>query len=389
MRPIVVKKLLFMIKPSTSSSPKLIIVQLLPDLDSGGVEKGTLEVGKAIVEAGHTSIVISAGGRLVGQLEREGSRHIQWDLGKKSPLTFFQVRKFRAWLLENEVDIIHARSRLPAWVAWLAWRKISKNNCPHFVTTMHGLNSVNRYSKVMTYGEKVIAVSNTVKDYIFKNYTGTLPDKIITIARGIDTDEFPFDYHPNDEWLKNWYQEFPQTRDKWILTLPGRLTRLKGHNDFIDVIKILKDEIPEIHGLIVGGEDPKRLQYAHELYQRVKEEGLENFITFTAYQSDMKQIYSISAAILSLSTQPESFGRTAVEAISLGKAVIAYDHGGVGETLSNIYPSGLVLLKDVEGVVLRCKQLYQGEIQIPAEPQTFYKKQDMLEKTLALYESLI
>jgi len=369
-------------------SKQLTIVQLLPDLESGGVEKGTLEIAKAIVEAGHRSIVISAGGRLVKLLEQQGSEHIQWDLGKKSLLTFFQAGKLRAWLKDNQIDIVHARSRLPAWVAWLAWRKMPVNNRPHFVTTMHGLNSVSRYSKVMTYGEKVIAVSNTVKDYLLKHYPNTPEDKIVTIARGIDAEEFPFAYQPEDEWLDSWYQAFPQTKGKWLITLPGRLTRLKGHNDFIGVIKQIRSNNSEIHGLIVGGEDPKRKQYAQELYQRVKAEGLEDAITFTGYRSDMRDIYSISAAVLSLSTKPESFGRTAVEAISLGKAVIAYDHGGVGETLGSIYPVGLVPLNDTEQVAVRCKRLYEGEILAPQAALTHYRKQDMLDKTLALYESL-
>lgn len=367
---------------------KLTILQLLPDLDSGGVEKGTLEVAKAIVDAGHKSIVMSAGGRLVQRLEEEGSKHIQWDLGRKSPLTFFQGKKLRSWLQKNEIDIIHARSRMPAWVAWLAWRKIPLERRPYFITTMHGLNSVSRYSKVMTYGEKVIAVSNTVKSYILEKYPETPEGKIITIARGIDTNEFPFNYKPDAEWLDAWFKEFPQSKGKWLITLPGRLTRLKGHNDFLDVIKILRSENPKAHGLIVGGEDPKRQQYAEELYQRIKSEGLEDAITFTGYRSDMKNIYAISAAVVSLSTKPESFGRTAVEAISLGKAVIAYDHGGVGETLGNIYHSGLVPLGDIEGIAKRCQQLFDGAIEQPIQQQSYYKKQDMLDKTLALYEKL-
>ncbi len=374
---------------SVLKASRLTIVQLVPDLESGGVEKGTVEVAKAIVEAGHKSIVISSGGRLVESLGAEGSLHVQWNLGKKSLFTLLQASKLRAWVIENNIDIIHARSRLPAWVAWLAWRKIPADSRPHFITTMHGLNSVSRYSKVMTYGEKVIAVSNTVKKYILENYPNTPEDKIVTIARGIDTEEFPFGYQPDQVWLEQWYQEFPQTRGKCLVTLPGRLTRLKGHNDFIDAIKLLRADNPDVHGLIVGGEDPKRHQYAQELYRRVKDEGLENDITFTGYRSDMKQIYAISEAVLSLSTKPESFGRTAVEAVSLGKAVIAYDHGGVGETLANIYPVGLVPLKDVSTIATRCQQLYEGTIQAPQHPQTYYQKQEMLDKTLTLYESLI
>lgn len=367
---------------------KLTIVQLLPDLNSGGVEKGTLEVAKAIVEAGHRSIVISGGGRLVELLEREGSEHVNWNIGKKSLLTFFQVRPIRKWLQENNIDVIHVRSRLPAWVAYLAWRKMPSKSRPYFITTMHGLNSVSRYSKVMTYGEKIIAVSNTVHDYILNNYPDTLEDKITIIPRGIDITEFPFSYQPDNNWFKKWNVDFPRAKGKWLITIPGRLTRLKGHNDFIDVIKKLKGSHPNVHGLIVGGEDPKRLSYAQELYNRVKNEGLESNITFTGFREDMKQIYAVSSVVLSLSIKPESFGRTTVEAISLGKAVIAYNHGGVGETLGNIYPKGLVALGDIQGISKRCSQLYNSEITAPKHAQHHYMKQDMLDQTIELYESL-
>jgi len=277
---------------------------------------------------------------------------------------------------------------MPAWVAWLAWRKMPLNHRPYFVTTMHGLNSVSRYSKIMTYGEKVIAVSNTVKSYILNKYPETQEDKIITIARGIDTKEFPFKYEPETEWFDAWFKEFPHTKGKWLITLPGRLTRLKGHNDFLDVTKKLKSENLSVHGLIVGGEDPKRKQYAEELYARVKSEGLEDMVTFVGYRLDMKEIYAISNAVLSLSTQPESFGRTAVEAISLGTPVIAYNHGGVGETMGQVYPAGLVSLSDIDETAIRCKQLYDDEIMPPLGELTVYSKQEMLDKTLALYDSL-
>jgi len=366
----------------------LNIVQLVPDLNSGGVEKGTLEVARAIVDAGHHSLVISSGGLLVKTLLAEGSEHITWNLGKKSPLTFLQAGTLRRWFQDNNIDIVHARSRLPAWVAYLAWKKMPRQQRPRFVTTMHGLNSVSRYSKIMTYGEKVIAVSDTVKNYILEHYPDTAANKIITIHRGIDPEEFPFGYQPDEAWQASWYQSFPQTRNTWLLTLPGRLTRLKGHHDFIDVIKQLKQSVSSVHGLIVGGEDPKRRGYAQELYQRVKDEGLENSITFSGYRSDMKQIYAISAAVLSLSTKPESFGRTAVEALSLGRAVIAYDHGGVGETLAQIYPDGLVRLKDIAGIVAKSGQLYHHDVLPPQQPQMVYLKDAMLDQTLALYESL-
>ncbi len=143
----------------------LKVLQLLPALDSGGVERGTLEIARALVAAGHESVVLSKGGRLVEQLQREGSRHIARDLGRKSPATFLQYRALRRLFEAERFDIIHARSRLPAWVAWLAWRGMPANARPHFVTTVHGMHSVSRYSAIMCAAERVIAVSDTVRDY--------------------------------------------------------------------------------------------------------------------------------------------------------------------------------------------------------------------------------
>lgn len=372
----------------TSAARRLTVAQFVPALDGGGVEKGTLEVANALVEVGHRSIVVSAGGRLVKPLIATGSEHVPWNLGRKSPLTLLQTGKLRRWLQHESIDIVHARSRMPAWLVYLAWRKLPAELRPRFITTMHGLNSVSRYSKIMSAGERVIAVSETVRSYLLQHYPDTPEEKIVVIPRGIDPDEFPFAYAPEKNWLDAWYKEFPQTRGKWLLTLPGRLTRLKGHHDFLDLISRLKQQHADLHGLIVGGEDPKRQAYARELYDRVKSDGLDAHVTFTGYRSDMKSIYALSQAVLSLSTKPESFGRTVVEAVSLGRAVFGYNHGGVGETLATIYPQGRVDLGDIDSLNARCEALYAGQIKPPQAPQSVYLKHDMLQKTLALYTSM-
>jgi hypothetical protein len=146
------------------------VIQILPELESGGVERGTLEVGIYLVEQGHQSIVISNGGRLVEQLEAEGSRHISLPVQKKRLSSLRQVKVLRRIFEAEKPDIIHLRSRVPAWLAWLAWRKMDPKTRPRLVTTVHGMYSVNFYSKIMTRGEAVICVSNSVKDYVIKNY---------------------------------------------------------------------------------------------------------------------------------------------------------------------------------------------------------------------------
>lgn len=320
------------------------------------------------------------------QLEEEGSQHIQWDLGKKSLLTLRHIWSFRRWLANEKPDILHVRSRMPAWIAWLAWKAMPEDKRPRFITTVHGLYSVSPYSEIMCRGERIIAVSNTVYDYIRDNYPKTDMNKVTVIHRGIDPAEFPHGYQPSDLWMAEWKKSYPKLDGKKVLTLPGRLTRLKGHHDFIDLIDSLKDQNLAVHGLIVGGEDPKRQAYAHELYARVKELGLENDITFTGNRSDMREIYAISDVVLSLSKKPESFGRTVLEALSIGTPVVGYDHGGVGEILGELFPEGRVLL-NTQGLDKKVIELISENKQ-PDEVDQFSLSM-MLDKTYQLYQRVV
>jgi len=366
---------------------RLTVLQMLPELEGGGVERGTLEVARALVAAGHRSLVISAGGRMVAELERDGSEHIRWPIWRKSLFTLRFVPRLRRLLAEQRVDILHVRSRVPAWVAWLAWRGMDPAARPHLVSTVHGLYSVNAYSRVMTRGERVIAVSNTVRDYIQDNYPVVDPGVIRVIPRGVDPVAFPCDWRPPEHWLADWYGAHPQLLERQVLTLPGRLTRLKGHHDFIDLVAALKARGLPVHGLVVGGEDPRRPGYARELYQRVAELGLDGDISFTGHRGDMREIYAVSDLVLSLSSRPESFGRTVLEALSLGRPVVGYDHGGVGEILAEVYPDGRVPLGDVVALTGRVADLLADPPPVPRhQPFTLTA---MLEATLALYEELV
>ena len=370
----------------------LKVLQLIPALDSGGVERGTLEIARALVAAGHESVVLSTGGRLVEQLQREGSRHIARDLGRKSPATFLHYRALRRLFEQERFDIVHARSRLPAWVAWLAWRGMPAGARPHFVTTVHGMHSVSRYSAIMCAGERVIAVSDTVRDYIRTHYPpGRWPhltdERITVIPRGIDPAEFPRDYQPSDEWLARFHAEFPQITGRKVLTLPGRLTRLKGHNDFITIVGKLVAEGLDVVGLIVGGEDPKRPGYAKEIRERVQAEGLGERIVFTGHRSDVREIYAISDCVLSLSSTPESFGRTVLEPLAMGRPVVGYAHGGVAEILGELFAHGAVAKGDVEAATKRAADVIAGRTPV-VEFNTRFLLERMQAQTLKLYGAL-
>ena len=365
----------------------LSVAQLLPALNGGGVERGTLEVARELVKRGHRSIVISAGGRLVPELVNAGSEHLAWPLGVKSPLTLRWVWSLRRWLTEQRIDILHVRSRLPAWIGWLAWRGMNPATRPRFVTTVHGLYSVSRYSAIMTRGERVIAVSQTIRDYIRCHCPDLPPERIQVIPRGVNPAEFPYGYQPSATWLDAWYQQYPQLQNALALTLPGRLSRLKGHEEFIELITRLRDQGLPVCGLIVGGEEPGRQRYAAGLRERVRTRGLSDALLFTGHHTDMREIYAVSSLVLSLSAPPESFGRPALEALSLGTPVVGYDHGGIGEILARLYPAGLTPLGDLAALTTKVANLLTAAPPVLSEPA--FPLQRMLDDTLALYETLI
>ena len=327
------------------------IIQILPELNAGGVERGTLEVGKYLVEQGHASIVISNGGRLVKQLEAEGSRHITLPVHKKRLSSLKQIKVLRQLFEQEKPDILHLRSRLPAWLAYLAWRKMDPQTRPRLVTTVHGFYSVNAYSAIMTKGERVICVSNSVKKYVLKNYPKVPAERLTVIHRGVDPQEFPYGYQPPSEWLAKWQSDFPQLEGKYIITLPGRITRWKGQLDFVQVIAQLKAKGLPAHGLIVGEPHPKKLGFLEKVKAAIQTASLENDITLVGHRSDLREVMAVSDVVVSCSTDPEAFGRVTLEALSIGKAVAAYAHGGVHEQLDAIFPAGTIPLGDLAAMV--------------------------------------
>ncbi len=366
---------------------KLTVLQLLPALGSGGVERGTLELGAGLVKAGHRSLVVSAGGQLVSRLTGQGSEHIQWPIGRKSLWTLRLVRRLRRLVRDERIDILHARSRLPAWVAYLAWKGLPLATRPRFVTTVHGLYSVSRYSRIMTRGEAVIAVSQAARNYILENYPDSAVERIHLIERGIDPKVFPYAYRPGESWMARWYRDFPFLLERQVLTLPGRITRLKGHLDFLKLLsRLLKSGLP-VYGLIVGGEDPRHASYLRKVQQTVERFGLGGAVTFTGHRMDVRDILAVSNLVYSLSNTPESFGRTVREALSMGVPVVGYDHGGVGETLRLAYPAGRVKPGDVDALEAVTRELLEHPVEVG--PPAFSSVQDMVDRTIALYQDLL
>ncbi len=362
----------------------LTVVQLIPAMHAGGAERSTLEIARALVQAGHRSVVISAGGRLVEQLLAEGSEHVTLDLGRKSLRTLTRLGALRQKLHAIRPDIVHARSRLPAWMGW--WSIKGMTPRPHFMTTVHGLNSPGRYSAILLRGERVIAVSQTLRDYVLSHYRWLEPSRVRVIPRGIDPAAFPYGHRPDDAWQKCFFAEYPDLAGAPLLTLPRRGTRLKGHHDAIELLANLKRRGIEARLLLLGVIEPGREAYLAELHDLIRQRGITNQVVLTPPRDDIRDIYAVSSLILQLSNQPESFGRTVIEALSLCRPVLGYAHGGVGELLAELYPAGRVPPRDRERLIERAAELLR--VAPPISPLQSYRLADMQRATLALYEEV-
>ncbi len=364
----------------------LTVLQTLPTLETGGVERGTVDVAAELARRGHRSLVISGGGALTAELSAGGSRHYAWPIGKKSPFTLLLATRLRRFLQEEKVDILHARSRLPAWISYLAWKQMPAGDRPVFITTVHGPYRAGRYSAVMARGQKVIAISRYIHDYILANYPGVDPGKVSIIHRGVDPGRFPCGYRPGPGWLERWRMDRPYLHDKALVTLPGRITRWKGHMDFIDIIGRLKQAGAHVHGLVAGGAEPRRERFLKELIRSVNRRSLGNDISFLGQRDDLREVLGVSDVVLSLAKVPEAFGRTTLEALSLGRPVVAYAHGGAQEVLEEMQPDGLVEPRNTAAATGKVLDFLKARPHIA--PNRSFTLERMLDKTLALYDEV-
>jgi len=357
----------------------LVIIQILPALNNGGVERGTVEMANFLAQQGHTSIVISASGLMRNKLSNK-VEHINLDIGKKSLFTLFKTNILKNIFIEKKADIVHARSRLPAWLAIKAIAKI-KSKKPKFVTTVHGLYSVKKYSSIMARGDKVIAVSQTSADYVTQNYGHYLKSKPCVIYRGIDTDEFSYGHQPDPLWLKKLYEKHNQLVNKKIVLLPGRLTSLKGIKDLLIWLKSINNEAK-----LVLTADPNNDFYAERLNQWFIEQKIEDKVVWIGIQSKMADIYAIADVVVNTSKRAESFGRTVAESLAVGTPVVAYNHGGVSEILTQIFPQGKVTLNNQQELSDTINKVLSDKPVI--ENKQPFLLSNMLEDTLSLYQEL-
>ena len=361
------------------------IVQLLPELNEGGVERGTMELSRELIKQGHESIVISAGGKLVEQIKRDGGTHITFDVYSKNLLTApLRVLKLRKLIKKIKPDILHARSRVPAWITYFA------NKAQHFpfVTTVHGFNSVNGYSKVMTYGDKVICGSKFMIEHIVKHYHTPI-DKIVLIPRGVDMDSFATEL--NNQFIDEFKEKY-HLNDSFIITQVARITHWKDQKTTIKAFIDVKKYIKNAKLLFVGSVDQSRTNYYKELKKMVEDTPYQNDIIFTGNQQHIKEIFSLSDVSISASNKPETFGRANVESIFMGTPLIATNLGATVDYViegKNGYLFEPNNAEALASLILKSKENSFDKEEMAKYIKKNFSLEQMVNKTISVYMELV
>lgn len=370
-------------------------MQVLPSLATGGVERGTVDVAAAVVAAGGTAIVVSSGGPMVRELERAGAVHVPLPVHSKNPFVIARNAARLVRLIEaHNVDIVHARSRAPAWSALRA----AKRKGVAFVTTFHGTyghsNPIKRrYNAVMLKGDRVIAISHFIADHIREVYGLDDPARVRVIHRGVDLDLFSPE-RVTPERLIAMAEHWRVTEGMPIVMLPGRLTAWKGQRLLIEALARLGRT--DIRCLLVGS-DQGRHAYRRSLESLIERHGLAGVVQIADHCRDMPAAYMLADVVVSASTDPEAFGRVAAEAQAMGRPVVASDHGASRETVLAGRTGLLFTPGDAEALALgiaetlaldsRAREALAADA--IAHIRANFTKEKMCAETLALYRELM
>ena len=380
--------------PAGEPGPAPSILQVLPALNVGGVERGTVEIAQAIAEAGWRAIVASSGGAMAADVERVGGEHVVLPLDSKNPLTMWRnAGRLHRLIRERDISIVHARSRAPAWSA----RYAARRGGARFLTTFHGFYSARtglkrRYNSVMTRGERVIAVSAFLADHIAEVY-GVPRSRLRTIPRGVDPEVF--------DPARVSAGRVERLRGAWlpggdgpVVMLPGRLSRWKGHATAVEAMARLGR--PDVRCLFVGA-GAEEGGYGAVVRKAIDDAGLAGRVRFVGVCDDMAAAYLLADVVLVASTEPESFGRVAIEAQAMGRPLVAAEHGGTRETVVNGETGWLVPPGDagaLAGAISEALDLPPGGRRGMAEAAMRHARarftlEAMRRDTLAVYRELL
>ena len=315
----------------------LKVLQVIPKLGYGGAETGCYDLAHYLPENNCKSFIVTSGGELLKYIDKKKVTLVRLPVHSKNPiLILLNAIALIGIILFNNISIVHARSRAPAWSCLLATKITGRK----FVTTFHGTYNFNSnikkfYNSVMVRSNLIIAGSNFIFSHIKENYLKLINDKkkLLVIFRGINVDYYdPSTKLENDEkkLLQNWKIE----KDKKIILLPGRLTSWKGQELFIEAVNLVNIELGyEAFYAIILGSDQGRDLYKKKLTRLSEQHRLTKQLKFIDHCKDMALAYKISDIVVSSSIEPEAFGRVAVEAQSMEKVIIASNIGGSNETV--------------------------------------------------------
>lgn len=372
-----------------------VVLQVLPELETGGVEVGTIEVASELKEHGIENFVASQGGRMVYNLDRLKIKHLTLPLKSKNPFTMWKnAKKLEAFIRENGINIVHARSRAPAWSAYWAAKRAGVK----FMTTFHGTYGLGpwgikkAYNKIMTYGERVIAISNHIKNHMLQNYKVD-ESKIRLIHRCADIERFAPEAVTTERMI-NKIKEYRIAEDKPVLLLPGRITRWKGQHLLIEALAKMKNQN---YYCIIAGDSQGRQKYMNYLEKLVKKYNLEGKVGFFGRYSDVPALMMVSNVILSTAIEPEAFGRIAIEGQAMGKVVIASDIGGSLDTVIDGVTGKLFKSNDAQSLAdaldwaldLPMTEIKKISAAGMKNVREHFTKQIMCDKTIEVYKELV
>lgn len=354
------------------------VLQLVPAMEQGGVERGVVEVNRVLVGAGWENVVVSAGGRLTERIVADGGRSVVLDVKSKNPLTFFsRAARLRKLLIAEKPDVVCAHSRVPAWLFVWANRRLGIR----WISFAHGANSVSCYSKVMTYGDLTVTPSRFIADYLKESY-GLAEEKIRVIPRAIDRDRFDLE-KLDREFVAAKRLEW-KTDGHFVVMALGRITQLKG----FDVLIREMHKLPRRFKLVIVGEaEALRKDVETDLRCLVDSLGMEDRVVFAGNQQKVAECLSIADVVVSSNTKkPEAFGRSMAEALAMGKPVVAKAFGGAQDVVRDGVDG--VLTKDAEfaEAIEKVAGMRFGDLRTDALERFSFAK--MSERTLSVYLEL-
>ena len=371
-----------------------VIMQIIPELGTGGAEQGCIDVAIALKNAGSRAIIVSNGGHRVHELKRHDIEHIELPVHSKNPITIYKnINIIKDLIEKNNVDIVHVRSRAPAWSAYYATLKKQTK----FLTTCHAPYNLagkwkNRYNSIMAKGDRVIAISNHVANYLVDNYTIDA-NRIRLIHRGVNLQK----HNPNvikPPQLINITKEWRIPDHAQVIMLPARLTRWKGHHVLIDAMEKLNRK--DVFCVMIGP-DQGRTEYREELENLIEEKQLGKQVRIVDRCDDMPAAYMCSTIVVSASIEPEGFGRIPIEAQAMGRPIIATDHGGAQETVLHNQTGWLIPPNDSDILAQTLEYALDldedKKIQMAHHAMNHiahnFSKEKMMDETLNVYAELL